>query len=69
LALFGAPTLIHEAEWQLAGLSLDEAQTKVAAELEITLLPIEAEQIFAKTIQLREKIERSDWSFVDPDDK
>ena len=60
--------MMREAEWQLAGLSLDEAQTKVAAELEITLLPIEAEQIFAKTIHLREKIERSDWSFVDPDE-
>ena len=57
------------AEWQLAGLSLDEAQAVLAERAESYLLPFEAEQFNTQIVQLREKIERGDWSFLDADDK
>jgi hypothetical protein len=57
------------AEWQLAGLSLDEAQALLAARAESHLLPSEVEQFNTQMVQLREKIERGDWSFLDADDK
>lgn len=56
-------------EWQLAGLSLDEAQAVLAERAESLLLPFEAEQLNIQIVQLREKIERGDWSFLDADDK
>jgi hypothetical protein len=57
------------AEWQLAGLSLDEAQAVLAERAESYLLSFEAEQFNTQIVQLREKIERGDWSFLDADDK
>ena len=66
IALVGMQGL---AEWQLAGLSLDEAQAVLAERAESYLLPFEAEQFNTQIVQLREKIERGDWSFLDADDK
>jgi hypothetical protein len=66
IALVGMQSL---AEWQLAGLSLDEAQAVLAERAESYLLPFEAEQLNTQIVQLREKIERGDWSFLDADDK
>jgi hypothetical protein len=66
IALVGMQGL---AEWQLAGLSLDEAQAVLAERAESYLLPFEAEQFNTQIVQLREKIERGEWSFLDADDK